>query len=180
MGVPAAGRRWYGAGVAAPVVAHRAARLAAALLAAIVLVTGCAGTDVPEPLAGLPVVTVGAGARELRLAVAADHRRGLADVDGLGALDGMLFDLGREVAPEAYPFWMAGVRFPLELAFVAADGRIVDRVVLAACPDRTGCPRHVAAAPFRWVVEVPPDTLGDAERLALPGVPTSFVPSSVR
>lgn len=164
----------------APISGPRAGRLLAALLAAVMLGAACVDAETPASLAGLPVVTVRTGAGELRLAVAADHRRGLADVDGLGALDGMLFDLGREVAPEACPFWMAGVRFPLELVFVAADGRIVDRVVLAACPDRTGCPRHVAAAPFRWVVEVPPGTLGDAERLTLPGVPTSFVPSSVR
>lgn len=154
--------------------------LLVALLLPAVASAGCGGPETPASLARLQVVTVAAGAGELRLAVAEDHRLGLADIDGLGDLDGMLFDHGREVEPAGHPFWMAGVRFPLELAFVAVDGRIVDRIVLAACPERTECPRHVAAAPFRWVVEVPPGTLGGVDRLAVPAVPTSFVPSSVR
>jgi uncharacterized membrane protein (UPF0127 family) len=170
----------------APIARRPAVRIAAVLLAVATLVAGCGDGRTPATLAGLPVVTVEVGAGTLRLAVAADHRVGLAGIDDLGDLgdlgdlDGMLFDFGREVEPSAHPFWMAGVRFPLELAFVAADGTVVDRVVLPACPDRTACPRHLAAARFRWVVEVPPGMLGDAVRIPLPVAPTSFVPSPVR
>jgi uncharacterized membrane protein (UPF0127 family) len=132
------------------------------LAAALVLVAaGACATPAAGPLDHLPVVSVRAGTTELRLALAEDRTRGLAGIDGLGALDGMLFDYGAEVAPDGHPFWMSGVRFPLEIAFFAADGRLVDRVTMTPCPDGIGCPSHVAAGPFRWVVETPPGTLGD-------------------
>lgn len=150
--------------------------LVAAVAAAVM---GCA----PAPAGSAatpPVVTVVAGGTELRLAVAVDKATGLAGVDGLGDLDGMLFDYGREVVPAAHPFWMAGVRFPLELAFYDGDGDLVDRVVLDACPDRSACPRHVARGPFRWVVEAPPGRIGSGPGLDVTSAPTSFVPPSGR
>jgi len=128
----------------------------------------------------LPVVAVVAGGAELRLAVADDKATGLAGIDELGDVDGMLFDYGREVVPATHPFWMAGVRFPLELAFYDGDGRLVDRVVMGPCPDRDRCPTHVAAAAFRWVVEAPPGRIGDGSRLDVTSAPTSFVPSAER
>jgi uncharacterized membrane protein (UPF0127 family) len=150
------------------------------LLVAAILVAAACSPVLPGPLDGLPVVSVTAGGTELRLALAVDKARGLSGIDHLGDLDGMLFDYGREVAPAAHPFWMAGVRFPLELAFYDGDGRLVDRVVLDACPDGGACPTHVAVGPFRWVVEALPGSIGAGTRLQVADAPTSFVPSPER
>ena len=136
------------------------ARLISAIAAVAILLVGCGpgtGPAGPQPTAGGPA-TLGPGTLvrlgevPLRVAVADDFARGLAGRDDLGGLDGMLFDYGQDVAPAAHPFWMRGVRFALDIRFFAADGRLVDEVQLEPC-SADPCPAHVAAAPFRWVLE---------------------------
>lgn len=150
----------------------RIARATVVLTLALAGAGGC-GAPAPDALDQLPVVSARVGTTELRLALADDHATGLAGIDTLGAVDGMLFDYGTEAAPAAHPFWMAGVRFPLDIAFFAADGELVDRVTMAPCPDDRSCPRHVAARPFRWVVETRPGAIGAGGPLVLPGAPVT-------
>jgi uncharacterized membrane protein (UPF0127 family) len=159
--------------------AHLAVTLAITL-AVVAVVVGACGASTPPPaspsstvgLADLPVVVVQVDGDTLRLAVALDKARGLSGIDDLGALDGMLFEYPAEVSPQAHPFWMRGVRFPLDIAFFDASGHQVDHVRLEPCPPSGPCPRHTAAAPFRWVVETLPGRIAASSSLRLIVPPT--------
>jgi uncharacterized membrane protein (UPF0127 family) len=158
-------------------------------LAVVVVVVGGCGASMPPAaspssavgLADLPVVVVQVDGDTLRLAVALDKARGLSGIDDLGTIDGMLFEYPAEVSPQAHPFWMRGVWFPLDIAFFDASGHQVDRVRLEPCPASGPCPRHTAAAPFRWVVETLPGRIAPGSSLRLivpstPGLPSSSLP----
>jgi uncharacterized membrane protein (UPF0127 family) len=128
---------------------------------------GCAAPpSVPDALAGWPVREIRLDGEVLTVVVAQDLGRGLSGVDGLGDLDGMLFEYPAEVAPGAHPFWMAGVRFPLDILFFDGAGRLVDRTRMAPCDPPVDCPRHAAPGPFRWVLETAAGRL-DATRDAV-------------
>ena len=96
---------------------------------------------------------------------------GMRGQPGFGEADGMLFDMGQEVDPDAVVFVMDGVAFPLDIAWFAEDGRLVSVADMPQC-DTEPCPRFRAAGPFRWAVEAPPgafDGLADDARLVIPG-----------
>jgi uncharacterized membrane protein (UPF0127 family) len=86
------------------------------------------------------------------LAAGEDGMRGQAE---FGDADGMLFDMGAEVAPSAIAFVMDGVTIPLDIAWFAADGRLVGIAQMTPCAAEP-CPRYVAPGPFRWAIEAPP------------------------
>jgi uncharacterized protein len=154
------------------------------LVAAALALLAC-GTVEPtaHPFPDLEVRTVTVDGEPLRVAVAADpaaRSRGLSGVAGLGSLDGMLFEYDDAVDPGAHPFWMRDVQFPLEIGFFDAEGRLVDRVRLDPCAPEEPCPRHAASAPFRWVLETPPDRLDLRRDSRLAPHATSFVSSPNR
>ena len=134
--------------------------------------SGSLGPDdtVPPLLTGLPLTTVTIGSRKLTVAVAdtPDARaRGLAGTADLGPLDGMLF-----VYPDPVDtgFFMRGVVMPLDIAFVDADGRVLEVLTMPLC-ETDPCPTYRPAQPFRWAVETPAGglsgvTAGDVMEIA--------------
>jgi uncharacterized membrane protein (UPF0127 family) len=92
--------------------------------------------------------------------------RGRAGFDGA---DGMLFDHGAEVDPEAIVYVMDGVAFPLDIAWFDGDGLLVGIASMATCPAEP-CPHYASPGPFRWAVEAPVGAFTDlppAARLEL-------------
>lgn len=86
------------------------------------------------------------------------RRRGLMEVTDpeLGGYDGMLFTYPADVTGG---FWMKDTRIPLSIAYLDADGAVVDAIDMEPCPEAveagTGCPSHPPSAPFRRALEVP-------------------------
>jgi uncharacterized protein len=73
--------------------------------------------------------------------------RGLMLRPALAEDAGLLFVFPGDVD---YPFWMRDTPIPLSIAFIAADGQIVDLQDMA--PGSTDL--HVPAAPYRYALEV--------------------------
>jgi len=102
------------------------------------------------------------GALELQVVVAdspGTRSRGLMAVDDLGPLGGMAFVFD---APTETGFYMRDVLMPLDIAFVGADGTVVDVLTMPLCPAEP-CPVFHAAAPFRWALETPAGRLAGIE-----------------
>ena len=77
------------------------------------------GTDFPTET---PSISVGGRTFSVDIADTPDARtKGLSGRDGLAASGAMLFLFD---VPDRYPFWMSGMRFPLDLAWIR-EGRIV-------------------------------------------------------
>ena len=118
---------------------------------------------VAGPLEALPVVTVTIGTLELDVAVAdseAERAAGLAGVDDLGPLDGLLFAFPAEVETR---FTMRGTLIPLDVAFISSDGLVTDVQAMAVC-EGDPCPPHAAPGPYRWALETPAGGLSDVRR----------------
>jgi uncharacterized membrane protein (UPF0127 family) len=106
----------------------------------------------------LPVRTVTIGDQPWTVYVGSgDGMRGL---DGFGEVDGMLFDMGREVDPGGVPFGMEDVGFPIDIAWFDGVGALVSTAAMAPC-DGPPCPRYHAAGPYRWAVEAPAGAFAD-------------------
>ena len=135
------------------------AEVRGAIVAAIVLLAGCAPASSPstDPLAGLPRRTITVDGAPLDVVVAVDRGRGLMGVDELGDVDGMLFDYSAEALPSRSTFWMQGVRIPLDVAFFGQDRRLIAQLSMPLCPEAAqasrACPRYASPAPFRWALE---------------------------
>lgn len=105
------------------------------------------------PAAAVEIVT---DARTHRLAVLVadtpDRRQhGLMEVPELPDGVGMLFtgyDADRESG-----FWMKDTLIPLTIAYLAADGTIVDLVDMEPCTEDP-CPSYAPARPYRSALEV--------------------------
>ena len=122
------GRRWFLAAVGA------------------VLLTGAA----PAP-SELVIVTVGGARHAFVVELANDDEtrtRGLMFRRALAANAGMLFDYGR---PGPVAMWMRNTLIPLDMLFIAADGRIVNIAERAVPRDETPI---ASAGPVRAVLEV--------------------------
>lgn len=92
----------------------------ACLLAPLLIVHGAAGA------AELPTVTLSIGERQLIAEVAAtpeQRAQGLMQRFSLKPDHGMLFEFERA---EIQTFWMKNTYIPLSIAFIAADGRILN------------------------------------------------------
>lgn len=106
----------------------------------------------------LPVRTVTIGDRPWTVYVGGAN--GMRGLKGFGDVDGMLFDLGREVDPGGVPFGMEGVGFPIDIAWFDGAGALVSTAAMAPC-DGPPCPRYHAAGPYRWAVEAPVGAFAD-------------------
>lgn len=105
-----------------------------------------------HPLASFPTATVTIGTEMWLVAVAdepAERSRGLMGVTDLGDLDGMLFAWDDDVTSG---FWMKDTLIPLDIAFFAADGVLVDLLRMEQCP-ADPCPVYHPAGPYRYAVE---------------------------
>lgn len=139
-----------------------AAGAAAGLL--LLLSTACAPDAAPPGIARVLVPTrAGETAVDVELAATPDSRaRGLMFRDALAEGRGMLFVFDEEAD---HGFWMRNTRIPLDMIFVASDGRIVG-VVEEAAPmteetRRVGRPsRYVLEVPGGWCRRVGADTAG--------------------
>jgi uncharacterized membrane protein (UPF0127 family) len=107
---------------------------------------------------------------ELMVAVADEpHERaqGLMGVEDLGSLAGMLFV--HESDTQA-GFWMKDTIIPLDIAFFAADGSLVNLQTMEPCR-ADPCPFYQAGVSYRWALEAP---AGDLQ--GLPPEATLVVP----
>jgi uncharacterized membrane protein (UPF0127 family) len=55
-------------------------------------------------------------------------------------------------------FWMKDTLIPLDIAFFANDGSLVDVLQMEPCPPDTpdaDCPSYAAAGPYRFALEAP-------------------------
>mgnify|MGYP001220226064 CR=1 FL=1 len=93
-------------------------------LAAFVLLTALAAG--PAAAADLPKVTLTIGAHKITAEVAAtpeERAQGLMNRFSLQPDNGMLFVFER---PEPLAFWMKNTFIPLSIAFISADGKIIN------------------------------------------------------
>ena len=78
-----------------------------------------------------------------------EQARGLMGRTALGEDRGMLFAFGGE---EVRSFWMKNTLIPLSIAYMDADGRIVDLQNMKPLDDEP--PHYVSAKPARYALEV--------------------------
>lgn len=95
----------------------------------------------------------------------ATRSRGLMEVEDLGDLDGMLFDLGTE---RRSSFTMRNTLIPLDIYFFDAEGGSVGMLEMVPCEGEP-CPTYDVGAPARYALEVPAGslTLGDVPELVI-------------
>ena len=112
-------------------------------------------------------VTTGAGEQLSFCVLAAlnalQRSRGLMTVTDpeLGGYDGMLFVFEAE---SEGGFWMRNTPMPLTIAYLDAEGRLVDETDMTPCRDSPECPGYPPAGPYRMALEVPQ---GGLERLRI-------------
>ncbi len=119
------------------------------MLVAAVAIGGCS----PRPVR---TITLGAE----RWTVYEGSADGMRGLPGFGDVDGMLFDMGREVDPDGVAFGMEDVGFPIDIAWFDGSGRLVSTAAMAVC-DAAPCPLYHADGPYRWAVEAPPGAFVD-------------------
>lgn len=119
-----------------------------------------AGSTTPAEttaISTLPTTTVtlvpsgGAEPVEVEAEVADDRTeraRGLMERTALAEDSGMLFVFERE---QPLSFWMRNTLIPLSIAYIAADGRIVDIEDMEPLDDET---KHPSAEPAQYALEV--------------------------
>lgn len=138
---------------------HRRRLLLGAVAAAVGTVCTTAGcTSSSKPV--LAAVRIGPAPVEFRVEVAqtADQQRdGLSGRDELSAGTGTLFRFGSR---SEHQVWMAGMSFPLDIAWIA-DGKVVAIDTLTACTadDENACPRWTSPSPVDALLEVPANSL---------------------
>ncbi len=90
------------------------------------------------------------------------RQRGLMGVTDLGGYDGMVFRFPDDTVGA---FWMKDTLLPLSIAYLDADGAVVDALVMEPCPPDTAvCPTYPPSGPYRTALEVP---AGDLDGLGL-------------
>lgn len=135
---------------------RRRTLLLGALAAALgTLAGGCTSS---KPVTA--IVRIGPAPVEFRVEVAqtADQQRdGLSGRDELSSGTGMLFRFGSRSEQQV---WMAGMTFPLDIAWIA-DGKIVAIDTLTACTetDENACPRWTSPSAADVLLEVPAHSL---------------------
>lgn len=95
-----------------------------------------------------PVIAEVADTRERRAL-------GLMERGALAPSDGMLFLYASEQSTSR-GFWMYQVQFPLDIAFISADNKIVSIAQMEPClsSDPKSCPAYYSEKPFQSALEV--------------------------
>lgn len=81
----------------------------------------------------------------------ATRTRGLMQVEDLGGLDGMLFDLGDTAI---HTFTMRNTLIPLDIVFFDQDGAGVGMLEMTPC-NAEPCPGYTVGVPSAYALEVP-------------------------
>ena len=139
-------------------------RLAAVALLASVCAAACSSGAPGLP--GFPTREVAVGGETWAVAVAddeAERARGLMGVVDLGELRGMLFVFPGDGNAA---FWMKGTLLPLDVAFFAADGSLVDLLEMVPC-EADPCPVYEPGGVYRYALEVPAGGFAGVEDLRL-------------
>ena len=110
--------------------------------------------EIPPSLLERPLTIAEIGDLELHVAVAdspASRSRGLMGINDFGGVEGMVFvyDASTEAS-----FYMKDVLVPLDIAFVGADGRVLEVRTMGLCT-ADPCPLYRSPAPFMWAIETP-------------------------
>ena len=108
-------------------------------------------SSTPQTTTVTIVPSGGAGPVEVEAEVAddrAERARGLMERTALAEDAGMLFVFKRE---RQLSFWMKNTLIPLSIAYIAADGRIVDIEDMEPLDDET---KHPSAEPAQYALEV--------------------------
>lgn len=137
---------------------YRRTLLLGAVAAAVGAVATTAGCTSSKPI--LAAVRIGPAPVEFRVEVAQtaeQQRDGLSGRDELSAGTGMLFRFGSRSEQQV---WMAGMKIPLDIAWIA-DGKVVAIDTLTACTeaDENPCPRWTSPSPVDALLEVPAHSL---------------------
>ena len=117
--------------------------------------TGAVPETTAAPVSELRTLTIEAsGGREVEVRVEiadepGEQATGLMARTALGEGRGMLFVFPSE---EVRSFWMKGTLIPLSIAYMDAEGRIVDIQDMKALDDEP--PHYVSAKPARYALEV--------------------------
>lgn len=132
-------------------------RIPAAVTALVLTLTGCTRTPAPDTL----IVTIGTDVTltvEQALTPQA-QRTGLAGRDSIPDGAGMLFPFD-PAGPRRV--WMAGMRFPIDIAWIR-DGRIIatDRLPACTLPDVDDCPRWDSPGDVEALLETAAGALDD-------------------
>jgi uncharacterized membrane protein (UPF0127 family) len=115
-----------------------------------------------KPLCGFGeaavTVTSAGGQAQLCLLLAEtepQRQRGLMEVRNrsLGGYDGMVFTF--PVDQPGGGFYMRNTPMPLSIAYIGADGKVLQVVDMAPCGDVGTCPTYPSTEPFRTAIEVP-------------------------
>jgi uncharacterized membrane protein (UPF0127 family) len=126
--------------------------VARALLSAFapILVSAALSLHTPGAAAQTPTVTLGAGIHVIRAELAADNEtrmRGLMHRKALAPNQGMLFVFDESVR---HCMWMKNTLIPLSVAFIAADGEIVNIADMKPHDETT----HCATRPVPYALEM--------------------------
>mgnify|MGYP001817915683 CR=1 FL=1 len=109
-------------------------------------------------------IEVGDETWPVALADTADLRRqGLMGVTDLGGLRGMLFSWPDDTTGG---FWMKDTLIPLDIAFFAADGSLVDLLSMVPC-EADPCPSYRPSGSYRSALEVPAGGFAGVDPLIL-------------
>ncbi|MGA7271958.1 MAG: DUF192 domain-containing protein, partial [Acidimicrobiia bacterium] len=130
--------------------------------------TGLAGGNTGD-LVDPEVRTIVVDGRSLTVAWAdtyATRTRGLMQVEDLGDLDGMLFDLG---GMATHTFTMRHTLIPLDIVFFDQDGVGVGMLEMTPCSAEP-CPGYTIDRPSAYALEVPAGSveLSPDSRLIIP------------
>jgi uncharacterized membrane protein (UPF0127 family) len=107
-------------------------------------------TSAPDESTTIAIIDANGERSEVEVEIAddeAEQRRGLMERTELAENAGMLFVFDRE-APRS--FWMRNTLIPLSIAYIAADGRIVDIQDMQPLDETS----HPSAEPAQYALEV--------------------------
>jgi uncharacterized membrane protein (UPF0127 family) len=113
---------------------------------------------IPVTLRVLQTASLGIADHTLTVAIAdqpAAWGRGLAGIDDLGPLDGLLFAFPE---PVEAAFIMQGALVPLDIAFFDASQECIYRTTMPICSDDP-CPTYAAPGPYTRALEAPAGSL---------------------
>ncbi|MGC9162638.1 MAG: DUF192 domain-containing protein [Thiomonas sp.] len=144
------------------------------VLALVLAAATTASAAAPEVNTGLPQIRLQVGGHTLRAEVAAtpqQQRIGLMNRRSLPPNHGMVFVWTQ---PQRVCMWMKNTLVPLSVAFIAADGRIVNLADMQPQTEDV----HCAEQEVRYALEMPLHWF--AERGVRPGARVFGLPAAVR
>lgn len=129
---------------------------------------------VPEQLVDLPLAVIAVDGEPLIVAIAdrsSARQRGLMNVTDLAGLDGMLFVWQSDTGGS---FWMRDTRLPLDIAFFAVDGTLVNTFPMEPCDQGANCPMYESGGRYRYALETNQGRLPDLVAGSVLTVPEEF------